>query len=107
MRPKGAGETHRADLGRVGLASVFAEQIDAGAQCCLCELDRTDVVLRDIDVRRWIIGVAKQPIGERPAIGEHPVGLRRAVRADRAVDIEETSEIELTHHLDDPRTADS
>ena len=56
---------------------------------------------------RGVVGISEKSVRERAPVGEHAVGLRRAVGSDGAVDVDESGEIQLAHHLDDARPADA
>ena len=93
------GEADVGDLRRTG---VLDEQVDAGAQRSLGELDRAYVVLGDGQ-----LGVAGgvQHVRERPAVGDDALRPRRHLTADRAVGLDQTRQVHLGDDVDDARTA--
>ncbi len=98
---EGAGES---DVGHDRAAGVLDEQVDAGAQRRLGELDGAHVVLRHGKLRRRI---AIEDVAERPAVGDDVVGPLGVVADDGAVGVDDAGEVHLGDEVDDAGPADT
>ena len=88
------------DVGDGGVAGVFEQQVDTGAQRRLGELHGPDVVLGD---RQLGPGVAVEDVSVRPAVGHDPIGPGRVLAEDRPVGVDDPGEEHLGEQVDDSR----
>ena len=98
----GAERAGEADVGDRRRPGVLDEQVDAGAQRGLGELDRAHVVLRDRQLR---VAGGVQHVRERPAVGDDAIRPRRHLAGDRAVGVDQTRQVHLGDDVDDARAA--
>ncbi len=103
----GAEGTGKADVGERRIAGVLHEQVDAGPQGGLGELDRAHVVLGDRDPRRGIVRIAPEHVCERATVGDDARRARRQLALHHSVGVDHSGEVHLGDDIDDARPADA